>query len=291
MGFGLITVSIVAFRNINQTPSDAADRAFFDTVEEIASRLMRIVLLPIDFLVACKDALVSLILFPFRLVSSSISKAGKLGQTLLGAARDWFLWLLCLPAQLLSSLLHRSEDALKKTYANLTDRFLGLLVRLDESILGIWFHKTEQVIAGFVHRVQFQWTLLNHEVSGRILSVQNFGGSVVQGAIARKERISEFVALIPVQRIKTRWVVLNRQVSDSIFWVQIVVERTVQSAHTTYNQVVDRCTKEHARVAKLSKTITSSRQYHSLNKTVAACAIVVEDWIRNILSGMNLKSK
>lgn len=327
-GIGLIFVSIAAFRNINQTPSDAADRAFFDTVEEVASRLMRIVLLPIDFLVACKDALISLVLFPFRLVSSTISKAGKLGQTLLGAARDWIAWLLYLPAQLLSSLLHRSEVALRKTYTRFSDRFIGLLVLLDESILGVWFHKTEQLIAGSIHRVQFRWTILNHEFSDRILMVQHFGVDIaqkvsevvtvpvqrikfrwmvlnrqlsetilsvqcfgdrmVQGTVARKEQISQLLTAIPVQRIKSRWVVLNRNVSENILLVQNFGERTVQTVYTTYEKVVDRYTKEQARVAKLSNAIASSRQYHSLNRTVAACAIVLEDWIRNT-SGINLR--
>lgn len=307
LGLGLIFVSVTAFRNVNETPSDATDRAFFNAVEKTASQLLKLVFLPLDFLIACKDALVSIILFPFRMISSSTSRAGKLGQKLLGAAQDWFIWLLYLPVQFLSSLLCSSEKILKTSFANLTDQLTILWSVLDFSVVGNLFQRFEFRIPGSVHRAKIQWIILNHQVSDKILLIENFGIRIAQELLARRstisdrisDKISEFVISGPMHRAKFRWTILNCQVSDYVFSAQKFGERMMQELLTTWDRVFDTVTKEHGRFAKFSISLQQkgnkyaaivSTEYHSLNRVLAAYAILVEEWIRSI-SGIHFGSR
>lgn len=265
LGLGLIFVSVAAFRNVNETPSDAADRAFFNAVEEATSRLLKLIFLPLDLLIACKDALVSIIFFPFKMISSIASRAEKLGQTLLGSARDWFLWLLYLPAQLLSSLLNDSKQIFNDIWATLMNRFdaLGcdskrifkaawenlmaqfdrLWCAVDMPFVAVFFQKLELKMSGSVQRVKIQWIILNFHVSAKILHVEKFAKQIVQEMLR------------------------------------------------TADEVIDRCSELQGRVTALSIDLQQngkeylcilSREYQSLNQRLAAFAIFVEEWIRSV---------
>ena len=299
MGLGLIFVSVTAFRNVNQTPGEAVDRAFFNVVEKITERLVKIFLLPLDFLVACKDALVSILLFPFRMISSGASRAGKLGQTLLESARDWFLWLLYLPAQFLSSLLGGSEQILNTAYANLTDRLNRMWLALDIPIFGILFQKLEVLYSGTLHRLKMEWMFLNHRLSDKMLLAQNFGLQFTQELLMTCKTALESRVSGPMKTVKFRWMILNRQVSDKIIVVETFGERILQEVLPAWERVVGRVTKMQGRVAKVSMSlhqegnkhsVTLSREYHSLNRNLAAFAIFVEEWIQRI-SGVDFRSK
>jgi len=310
MGLGLIFVSVTAFRNVNQTPGEAVDRAFFNAVEKTAAQLLKIVLLPLDFLIACKDALVSIILFPFRMISSSVSRAGKLGKTLLESAQDWILWLIYLPAQFLSSLLSGSEQILKKAYTNLTDRLSRWWLALDTSIFDTLFLQLGRLFSGPVHRVKMQWIILNHQLSDKILWAENFGFQIAQDLlvkfeIALESLISESVYRVeslisrPVHEVKFRWMILNRHVSDRILVVEKFGERIMQRLLPAWDRAICRATDLQGRVANLSTSLQQEgnkyavilpREYHALNRNLAALAILVEDWIERI-AGIDFRSK
>ncbi len=310
MGLGLIFVSVTAFRNVNQTPGEAVDRAFFNAVEKTTSQLLKIVLLPLDFLIACKDALVSMIMFPFRLISASVSRAGQLGKTLLESAQDWILWLIQLPARFLSSLLSGSEQILRKAYTNLTDRLSRWWLALDTSIFDTLFQKLELLLSGPMHRVKMQWIILNHQLSDKILWAENFGFQIMQDLLVKCERaleslISESVHRVeslisePVDKVKFRWMILNRQVSDRILVVEKFGERIMQKVLPAWDRAISRVTDLQSRVAKLSTSLQQegnkyavmlTREYHSLNRNLAALANLVEDWIERI-AGIDFRSK
>lgn len=310
MGLGLIFVSVTAFRNVNQTPGEAVDRAFFNAVEKTTSQLLKIVLLPLDFLITCKDALVSMIMFPFRLISASVSRAGQLGKTLLESAQDWILWLIQLPARFLSSLLSGSEQILRKAYTNLTDRLSRWWFALDTSIFDTLFQKLELLLSGPMHRVKMQWIILNHQLSDKILWAENFGFQIMQDLLVKCERaleslISESVHRVeslisePVDKVKFRWMILNRQVSERILVVEKFGERIMQKVLPAWDRAISRVTDLQSRVAKLSTSLQQegnkyavmlTREYHSLNRNLAALANLVEDWIERI-AGIDFRSK
>lgn len=104
LGIGLIFVSIAAFRNVNQIHSDATDRAFVDTVEIYTSRILKLLFFPLDFVTACKDAIVNTFFFPFRVVSSSISSAKALKEITKVTIQNWLLWFFGIPWRISSSI-------------------------------------------------------------------------------------------------------------------------------------------------------------------------------------------
>ena len=103
----------------------------------------------------------------------------------------------------------------------------------------------------------------------------------------------------PMKTVKFRWMILNRQVSDKIIVVETFGERILQEVLPAWERVVGRVTKMQGRVAKVSMSlhqegnkhsVTLSREYHSLNRNLAAFAIFVEEWIQRI-SGVDFRSK
>jgi len=169
LGAGLIFISVAAFRNVNQTPSDAADRVFLNTIEKHTEQMLKLLFLPLEFLVACKDALVGMFLFPFRVLSSGLTRAGKLGESVLASVQNWFLWLLYLPTQILSSFLSGSKHIFM-------DRFSRLMIYApNTSFVGDLFQNATRQLSGAVNRTKIQWILLNHHVSDNLLCVERFG--------------------------------------------------------------------------------------------------------------------
>jgi len=282
LGLGLIFVSVAAFRNVNQIPSDAADRAFLNAIEKTTSRLLKLVFLPLDFLIACKDALVSIILFPFRMITSSISRAGKLGQTLLGSARDWFLWLLYLPAQFLSSMLFGSKQIFETTCANLMDQLNRLGCAVDMSFVGVLFQKWGREMSNLLHRSKIQWIILNHQVSVKILLVEDFGKQIIGGV---------FYELTKAQGHVTKFSILLQQEGKEYVGTLSKGYHSLNQKLTAFAIFVDEWTRQD-HVAEFSILLQQqerkeyigklSKGYDSLNQKLAGFAIFVEEWIRSI---------
>jgi len=296
LGFGLIFISLTAFRNANQIPSDAADRAFLNVIEKTTQRLLKLVLLPFDFLIACKDALVSIILFPFRMISSGVSRAGKLGQTLLESARDLFLWLLYLPGQILSSLLCGSKQMFQTTCAKLMDRLNRLGCAVDMSFIGLFFGKLRFKLSCSFHRAKIQWIVINHQVSDKILSAENFGKQILQKILA--PLVGVFGKLTKMQSSITKFSAsLQQKGSESIDMLSKGYNSLNQNL-ASFSSFVDEWIRSisglQERLARFSVSLhqkgkesfgSVSRGYHSLNRKLADLSIFVENWIRSV-SGM-----
>jgi hypothetical protein len=281
LGLGLIFVSVAAFRNVNQIPSDAADRAFLNAIEKTISRLLKLVFLPLDFLIACKDALVNIILFPFRMITSSAFRAGKLGQTLLGSARDWFLWLLYLPAQFLSSLLCGSKQIFKTSFANLMDRFNRLGCAVNMTFVGVLFQKWGRQMSGLLHRTKIQWIILNHQVSDNFLWVEEFGKHIMGGVFYEltkaQSRVAKFSILLKQEGKKCVCIVSKgyHSLNQNLAAFAIFVDEWIRQGHVAkFSMLLQQEPKEY--VGKLSKG------YDSLNQNLADFAIFLEEWIRSI---------
>lgn len=255
LGVGLIFVSITAFRNVNRTPSESADRAFLNAVEKTTSRLLKLIFLPVDFLIACKDAMVSIILFPFRIISSGVTRAGKLGQTLLGSTRDWMLWLIYLPAQLLSSLFSGSKHILETMYTNSIEQ----LNRLGCAVLSGSKHTFEITYADIIEQ-------LNRV--GRVVDMSRVG------VFNRELLMLEISGCF--HRAKLQWIILNHQVADKFLCLE-KSRKTLQEMLTTLAKFPTSLQHEGKEyVDKLSKG------YHSLNQNLADFAIFIEQWIRRM---------
>jgi len=178
LGVGLIFISTAAFRNVNQRPSDATDRAFVKTIESYTSRMLKLLVLSLDFVTACKDAIFGIFFFPFRVLSSSLLLAGKVGENIIGFIQKWFLWLLYVPTRFLTTIQRGSRTTLEMTYIYLICQ-LSKLKYAAISFIGVLFQKTTKHVTGATSRTKIRWIILNHHVSDYILHLERLGKQTI----------------------------------------------------------------------------------------------------------------
>ena len=195
LGLGLISVSILAFRNAHRAPNEApiADEAIIRAIETQGSRLYKIINLPIDFLIACKDAIVSVFLFPFRFVSKGLSQFRKVGESFVGAIQQWFEWLFSLPKHLWSSIMISLGSLSKSLQSAIQIQQNALMDRLRRSSLGVQlstiFNDISNAVSqssirllNFVGRFRVQWIVLNSKLATAAMTVENYGRTLVKSA-------------------------------------------------------------------------------------------------------------
>lgn len=305
-GVGLIFVSLSAFRNVAQTPSDAVDRAFLDAVETTTSRLLKFIFLPIDFLVACKDALVGLVLFPFRMVSSGIARASKLGETLFGAVTSWLLWFLHLPFDIFSLFLDRSRVAFDTTcthmmaqlsvlldgaqqvfrnvFAILLERW-NVVVCVSKDILG-----TSCIIA--MNQLNILASCSKNLLDTACANLLDRAGAVASTADASFAKLvpQHFLNSLALSRIHL--MVLNHKINDRLRSVERFARQAGQTVCTTWDAAFSKWNNIHDTILTHTATIqqqrteyvdTIGRGYDSLNRSLQTFAFRVESMIRKLI--------
>jgi len=179
LGVGLIFVSTAAFRNVNQSPSAATDRAFVKTIESYTSRMLKILVLSLDFVTACKDAIFGIFFFPFRILSSSLLWVGKVRESIIESIQKWFLWLLHVPARFLTSIQRGSRTSLEMTYIYLICQLSKLKYVASTSFIGVLFQTTTKHVSSATSRTKIRWIILNHRVSDYILHLERLGKQTI----------------------------------------------------------------------------------------------------------------
>ncbi|VEU36274.1 unnamed protein product [Pseudo-nitzschia multistriata] len=288
-GVGLIFVSISAFRNLAQTPSDAADRAFLGAIETYTSRLLKVLFLPLDFLVACKDALVAIALFPFRFLSSSAARAGDLGKALLGAVRDWLFWLVHLPFELLSSVLSASSHALGAAATNLVDKLGGWLRAVGESLFGLPCQRLGELSSELLERATDRFGAMGSSArewfsAVPLRALERLSSELLEAATARlggwASALGETNAGVKLQELarltsgaleqtRIRWRILNEFLSDGALRVEELGSRVVASLAGMHALPFETQRKQYFDKA--------SKGYESLNHSLARFAFWLED--------------
>lgn len=249
LGVGLIFLSIAAFRNANRPPDDAIDKVFLDTLETHTSTFFKILSLPLDLLVACKDAVVAILLLPFRLVSAGLSRSRKVSDDLIDSVHQWLLWLLSFPGTLLSSLLNGSREIVDAIGKGLAGQATRLMSVIDQSFVGGLFRTIGVSVSGVTSRTRIQWIILNRRVSDAALAIENFG--METAAIAH----ATFDGLIGT----TSNAISNLRLDVSNVIASMVQEQKV------YHELI-------------------STKYDSLNKSLEEFAFSLERFFRRLIS-------
>jgi hypothetical protein len=146
LGAGLIVLSVAAFRNASSPEPGAL---LLRTLESTDVRgISRLLSIPYEMLVSCKDAIAWVLLLPVRAVTGSLARVGRAGTATLDVLHRCILWIVHLPVQLVHSFLGRVADGLRRisggleqqseqVWAALSASFLGALVRNLAETLGI----------------------------------------------------------------------------------------------------------------------------------------------------------
>jgi len=296
-GVGLIFVSLAALRNVNQSPSDAADRAFLNTIEKYTARLLKIVFLPLDFLVACKDALVSIFLFPFRLISFGVTRVNNLGKSLLGAFKHWILWLLNLPFDMISSFLWGTKHMFHTACTNLVERFRSVIDAANDSFHGVVLRELVQITSAVLERGKIHWIALNSNIADRAISIERFitqthraAYSTLDGAFAKLVRVRNHalaLCTIPLQKLEdlSSTLVTVRNHALALYTIPLQkLEDLCAKLMNVRNSAVATHRDKASHFQKQGKEHFDelSRGYESLNHYLAVFAFRVEELLRRI---------
>jgi hypothetical protein len=160
-------------------------------IEVQGSRLYKIMNMPIDFLTACKDAIVSLFLVPFRFVSKWFSRVGKAGESIGSAIQQWIEWLFSLPNQIWSKILNslgsisislgpvlgNQRDAVWSWLRSSPLRVYAVSVIQDLSNLALL---SFNYFSDFMARTRIQWILVNEKIAGTALAVEVYSRKFVE---------------------------------------------------------------------------------------------------------------
>ena len=165
-------MSLSAFRNANESSSEKADSAFMKSLEEFSERLLRLITFPFDFLVACKEAIVNLFMFPFRVASRGLSKTKKAGGSLVDYLQNMFMWLICLPGNLLSSVLERFGTTCHQLGSAISSHFERAGSAASTSSIGRFVQKCLRRLSGYFPRSKVRWSKLNHKLADMAISLE-----------------------------------------------------------------------------------------------------------------------
>ena len=221
-------MSLSAFRNANETSSEKADHAFMKSLEEFSERLLRLITFPFDFLVACKDAIGNLLMFPFRVVSRGFSETKRAGGSLIDYLQSMISWLISLPGNLLSSIL----ESCGTTYRHLSTMISSQLETTGRAIstssFGRFVQKCCRRVSGYFPRSKVRWSKLNHRLADMAISLE-------QGWRRAYDPCRTFV-----NDALPRW---GKQASvgfeTSRDWMQTVRRRTIADYHRLNRTLAD----------------------------------------------------
>jgi hypothetical protein len=245
LGIGLIVLSLSAFRSANEASSESVDQAFLKAVEESYNRLFKLLCLPVDLAVACKDSFTSILFFPYRLMSRGLTRLSEAARSLIDYIQTCFLWLFNLPGDFFSTIYNRCGDIYQFLGSVILDRILMAKKATTESPIGRFLEETAKEISGISFRTRILWIRVNKKLSEVALAMEELGGPYSE----MLSRISE---------VSTK----HRKVASKIVgggWVAI------QSS-----------------LAGMSHGF--SREYNTLNKKVSRWGIRIDSVINNLAS-------
>lgn len=164
------------------------------------------------------------------------------------------------------------------------------------SFIGHFFGKLRFKLSCSFHRAKIQWIVINHQVSDKILSAENFGKQILQKILA--PLVGVFDKLTKMQNSTTKISAsLQQKGSESIDMLSKGYH-SLNLKLASFSFFVDEWIRSisglQERLARFSVSFhqegkesfgSVSRGYHSLNRKLADLSIFVENWIRSI-SGM-----
>lgn len=253
LGIGLIALSLSAFRSANSDPGESADQAFLKALEESTTRFFKLLCLPYEFVVACRDALINLFLFPFRLISKGFSRTSEAAQTLIEYVHTWILWLFNLPGDFFSTIYARLGDMTQYFASILLIRFDGAKTTVTKSSVGVFLTESTENVSWFLYRTKIGWFRINKGLSDMAISVEEFGVSHFK--TIRRARDNN------IRVWRDQWNVTNRNAIEGWVATQSWTVKTkdlITRDYNSLNRALSRwAVSVEAKIERLSTTVRS----------------------------------
>jgi hypothetical protein len=144
-------------------------------VEDFSNQLLRLISFPLDFLVACKDAIANLLMFPFRALSRGISDTKKVGGSLVDYFQSFLRWLFNLPSNLLSSLVEKFGTTYHQVGSLVSSQIEMAVHAAYTSSFGRFLQKASRRMSGWFPRSRVRWSKFNHRIAEMATSIKYFG--------------------------------------------------------------------------------------------------------------------
>jgi hypothetical protein len=157
IGASLIIVSISAFRNVYSSDKSMDDNlalAFYNSAELLG----KIVSLPKHVLVAFKNLLVGIAMFPFRVLAASLSCLGLVGQATVDAVNRMIEWMGNLPFRFWNFLSSATSNASRSISASFQSKSHQLSSSISASFVGVFFRDLVELCAMTLTKVQETYT-------------------------------------------------------------------------------------------------------------------------------------
>jgi len=228
LGTGLIFVSLMAFQRsiAPESQSQSLDTALA-TLEksELVKMMIQVVTFPWHALIACKDAMVWLLMLPFRVISGTLIGLGRAGNATIDALNRCIQWLIHLPIHLAHTFfasIGKGMTGISETLAN-QSRNMGKV--WSGSSVGIFFHTLADGFSSVTEGIRSAWIASNRIVGDSALALEGVGRKIVQileegvansitGWLATKSFVIQSKAAV-----RTRWIDTNRTVGEGALYI------------------------------------------------------------------------
>jgi hypothetical protein len=292
LGAGLIVVSVVSFRNATSPDTQAMERALLSTLESTDARsLSKLLCLPLDMLMACKDAIVWAVLLPVRLLTGSLNRLGRAGNTTVDAINHLIQWMGHLPVQLVQSLLGVLGNGVSAISGRLADQSRQIAKLLSDSFLGAFFQSLAETFVGTFGTFQSTWDSMNLVAANGAFAVEGFLNSILElmtdtFAKTTAEWTAFHMALEgATAHMQGTWESMNIASANGAFAVEAFLNRIVVLLTGALAKTTSRGRAIHATLRGgptalerfRNETMQSlSDRYDSLNRSAEALAFFIE---------------
>eukprot|EP00980_Cylindrotheca_fusiformis_P016836 scaffold5085_cov115-Cylindrotheca_fusiformis.AAC.1 len=144
VGAALILLSASAFRN-----AYISDRSIDDTLatafQYSAEVVSNIAALPRTLLVACKNAIVSVLLFPFRMVAAGLRRLGAAGNATVDAMNRMVEYMAALPMRLYVAFARTLQSGFELLMGGMKHRSQQLFTAISTSFLGAFYRSSVEI--------------------------------------------------------------------------------------------------------------------------------------------------
>lgn len=210
-----------------ESQSESLDRALV-TFEKSAAvqRLIQMVTFPWHALLAVKDALVWLVLLPFRALTRTLTSLGLAGNATINALNQCIQWVINLPIRLAQTLTGAMGFVLTKILEGLAYQSQQLGRKLSGSRLGVFFSDLSEWFSAAITNVQVAWFESNRVVGNCALAIEAFGRGTIRvlekgiaasiaGWVATKSTVVKASV-----RFRAGWLDLNDSLQNIAFRIE-----------------------------------------------------------------------
>ena len=296
LGTGLIFVSLMAFQHSisPESQSQSLDRALATFEKsELVRRLIQMVTFPWYALITCKDALVWLLILPFRAVAGALNGLGRAGNATIDALNQCLHWLINVPIQLAQYFAAIIGHGLTGMSEGLSNQSRQMGKALSGSSLGIIFHALADGFSSASTGMKSAWTMSNRVVGDSALALESLGrqlAKVVEKGVANTVTAwltTKSIVVDSKATFRTQWIAINGAIVDTAFLFDSKVKLMVNVAVETVRSIQTRTAglgfnKQSIRAASLRGKDFVGAGYSRANSVATRIGFFLEGLIESV---------